>query len=1086
MSSPFQVASLVDSPIYPNSIAWSEENLIAVAAGHLVTILNPEQPHNPRGVITLKAENPFPIGTIDRKDLLSGCLLPTCLSRDQRPCVRSISWSPIGFSPNSGCLLAVCTTEGRVKIYRQPYCEFQAEWVEITDVSVTLHGYFVKINYGEPEVDSPEIPDDSSADKRNSSTRRGCKRRREKGSCTQGDQLPKNIWDANVATSNSKLMIAAISETAVFPSSVVQEGSSVEVFKLDGQQRSWIAGRLERFDGSKALVQFPETDAIGKQEWFEMEPGLENSHVSHSSDMANEDNSFPRIRPSMNVGNLPKEIFSTDCQGVDEILKVGQMVEALTNDRWVEGLFVGLHSGSVLFKPHGDDDAVTLDASFIRLAPSWVREEKLWKVTLVGIHMKDKVLSKVAESRSGKLSRDNMLQIVLAPEVKKKPSNNKRHNCNLQLITAPQYATRSGLLASIAVAWSPVLQLPAAAVDASCDCYSLLAVGAKSGKVSIWRISRPLHYTVEHGNIPISMVLVGLLQAHNTWVTSLSWGTLNSDATNPQLLLATGSSDGSVKIWLGSGIHLQISSEANPAPFSLLTEVLPADPVPVSALSLNVPLHSTHNILLAIGKGSGSFEVCTYNPVRKQLKKVGSYDVHDYAVTGLAWAFDGYCLYSCSQDNSLHGWVFHKGSLSEAPIPLNILGIRIRNSADLPSVYDSCFGVAVSPGNLAVAVVRSLDRDMLHPMYQARTQRAAVEFFWIGGQQLNILSNIQLDLDAEVLSGFPEKELVAWGSNILWSLNQYERQDKHLVAWDIMAALLAFRQRATKFIDHILSRWLSIMFGGHLGLSSGSILSDASRSLSNIASRQLHLLNIFCRRVILSEFKADKVGVNEPNSVESCDTKKELWMKLLQRSERELRERLVGFSLSATLCLEAHLPSNLPENGIWNPVGIIQMVQWVSLDRDHVQDQLGILASEVGRLSSRHISLKKRIQSSYESEAVEQCSYCSAPVIFDSAEVAFCHGVDSDSGITQRHKLSRCAISMQICPVTPTWFCICCQRWASKMAPQQLHVMPCFPQDFTSYIKSLNGNLSQKPLCPFCGILLQRLQPGFLLSISPI
>lgn len=29
------------------------------------------------------------------------------------------------------CLLAVCSVEGRVKLYRQPYCEFQAEWIEV-------------------------------------------------------------------------------------------------------------------------------------------------------------------------------------------------------------------------------------------------------------------------------------------------------------------------------------------------------------------------------------------------------------------------------------------------------------------------------------------------------------------------------------------------------------------------------------------------------------------------------------------------------------------------------------------------------------------------------------------------------------------------------------------------------------------------------------------------------------------------------------------------------------------------------------------------------------------------------------------
>lgn len=37
--SPAQAAALVGAPNYPNSIKWSEENLIAVASGHLVTIL---------------------------------------------------------------------------------------------------------------------------------------------------------------------------------------------------------------------------------------------------------------------------------------------------------------------------------------------------------------------------------------------------------------------------------------------------------------------------------------------------------------------------------------------------------------------------------------------------------------------------------------------------------------------------------------------------------------------------------------------------------------------------------------------------------------------------------------------------------------------------------------------------------------------------------------------------------------------------------------------------------------------------------------------------------------------------------------
>ncbi|KAI3974980.1 hypothetical protein MKX01_005091, partial [Papaver californicum] len=126
----FQSAYLVASPSYPNSVAWSDENLVAIASGHLVTILNPSRLNGPRGLITIAASKPFPIGVVNKDELVTSCLLPTCLSRDARPCVRSLSWSRLGLAPNSGCLLAVCTTEGRVKLYRSPYWEFCAEWIE--------------------------------------------------------------------------------------------------------------------------------------------------------------------------------------------------------------------------------------------------------------------------------------------------------------------------------------------------------------------------------------------------------------------------------------------------------------------------------------------------------------------------------------------------------------------------------------------------------------------------------------------------------------------------------------------------------------------------------------------------------------------------------------------------------------------------------------------------------------------------------------------------------------------------------------------------------------------------------------------
>ena len=116
------------------------------------------------------------------------------------------------------------------------------------------------------------------------------------------------------------------------------------------------------------------------------------------------------------------------------------------------------------------------------------------------------------------------------------------------MITADQYASRSSILHSLVLAWSPVLKLPSSNCpvppNGSSNCFSVLAVGGRSGKISFWRNSMPECYSIEHSKISTSTVLIGLLQAHNSWITTISWAMISSDSSNPQVLLVTGSSDG--------------------------------------------------------------------------------------------------------------------------------------------------------------------------------------------------------------------------------------------------------------------------------------------------------------------------------------------------------------------------------------------------------------------------------------------------------------------------------------------------------------------------------------------------------------
>ncbi|XP_023742787.1 uncharacterized protein LOC111890943 [Lactuca sativa] len=789
MASRFQAVALVASPTYPNAISWSNENLVAVASGHLVTILNPAMPSGPKGLITIPTSKPFSFGVIERKDLLSGCMLPICLSRDIRPCVRSISWSPLGLAPNSGCLLAVCTTEGVVKVYHSPFREFSSEWVEVLDVSEMLHSYFEKIRYGESDSDIPFLE--------------------------YNDDMP-----------ISKLLI----------------------------------------------------------------------------------------------------------------------------------------------------------------------------------RIKDK--------------RQNLL------EYHKRPS-----------ISAQQYASRSAMLSSLVVSWSPMFH-----GDTSSKGCSILAIGGKSGNISFWRVHEPQCYSITQRSKPPGALLIGLIQAHDSWITAISWSKFDS-----QLLLSTGSSDGSVKIWRGYTDDLAKSTEDGDAAFSLLKDVIKVGLGPTSVLSLIVPEASPQKILLAVGKGSGSLQVWIYDTLIHKFDGIAPLSGHDQIVTGLAWAYDGHCLYSCSQDNSLNSWIIKGDSLHRVSLPPNILGVK--TFTDVPNVSDACFGIAVSPANLVVAVVRSFDVNLLNPMYEARSQKAAVEFFWIGGQNLGILKDEESD--DENFPGFPNMDLVNFGQNILWSLNQYENLHKPLVLWDMIAALSAFKDSQPNYVEQILVKWLISNLKFEWGPPE-IILPRVNTHLSNLTSRQLHLLNVMNRHVLLRETELD-------NNNGEQDLK--FWIKILEMSEKELRERLVGCSFSATV---------KGYNGNLHPVGLAQMKSWVANNERVVKDYVKLLASKVKKIEKRYVG-------------EEECSYCSSSVPFEDTEVGFCK--------VENHKLARCAVSMVVCPLTPLWFCVSCKRWVSNFAPESLFKLTRYPPtvDFEKRCLTFqNGEILLKPLCPFCGVLLQRLQPEFLLSTTSV
>ncbi|XP_073016658.1 uncharacterized protein [Primulina eburnea] len=681
MSSRFQAAVLISAPCYPNAVAWSEENLVAVASGSLVTILNPAKPSGAgcRGVIYVLPSKPFSIGVINAGgiDFLSGCLLPMHVSRDTRPC--------------ASCLLDVFTTGGRVKLYRFPFCDFSAEWIEVMDISEMMYNYLSKINFGESQIISSESLD--------------------------------------------------------------------------------VIG--SRDNAESECLNEPPVSSLRKE----------------------------RKRRRQNETNVA---------------------------------------------------AKKLDN---------VKENNTWEIIPISV------------------SEGTPLKIK---------------ECNVQLITAQQYASRNAMLTPLIVAWSPILRTSEDWVSIphnSSGCCSILATRLKCGLVSFWRIDAPESYSIITPELQCKASNGGFLKAQDTCVTSICWALYGSEISKPQLLLATGSSNGRVKIWQVNIKELLKSSETVHASFSLLREV--------------------------------------------------------------------------------------------------------------PYVYDSCFGLAVSHGSLAIAVAQRFDSDLLNPMYQERTQKAAIEFLWIGGQQLDTSSNICFDIDFGSFPGFPEVELIWWEKNILWSLSLCGSFSGLLNIWDIVAALVSFKQLIPNYVEHILQKWLTSYFGSNFGICI-TFLSTAFKILPTLSTRKLHLINVLIiRHVVL---KNDEVSESRKHQElerfsSAIEEQTNVWKELQLCCENELRRRLVGLYFSAILDLLSDVPTNFCDFGCWRPDEWPPLEHYILLHEKIVEDDLKFLAAKVGKIKKRRESFE------YE----EHCNFCSAILPFESIEYAICSGVKNGNGVDQTHKLHRCS-----------------------------------------------------------------------------
>lgn len=125
----YDSAWLFNAPAFANAIEWSDDNHLAVAAEHSVVILNPGNLKGPRAYLGEKD------ASIDA--LECGCMpaelgsnfqfLMSCATEVRseelgyKARVRSLSWSPVGFTPQGGCLLVTVTSDHLVSCRQALY-----------------------------------------------------------------------------------------------------------------------------------------------------------------------------------------------------------------------------------------------------------------------------------------------------------------------------------------------------------------------------------------------------------------------------------------------------------------------------------------------------------------------------------------------------------------------------------------------------------------------------------------------------------------------------------------------------------------------------------------------------------------------------------------------------------------------------------------------------------------------------------------------------------------------------------------------------------------------------------------------------
>lgn len=112
---------LLNYPPCPvDAVKWSEDNLIAVAAGHTAVIASPADITGPRGYAVIRTDSmPAELGckpSCYENSVAIGlsCMLQSGPTGHTATSVRGLCWSPAGCTASGSCLLTLVASDGKV------------------------------------------------------------------------------------------------------------------------------------------------------------------------------------------------------------------------------------------------------------------------------------------------------------------------------------------------------------------------------------------------------------------------------------------------------------------------------------------------------------------------------------------------------------------------------------------------------------------------------------------------------------------------------------------------------------------------------------------------------------------------------------------------------------------------------------------------------------------------------------------------------------------------------------------------------------------------------------------------------------